>query len=202
MANDLREHSVVIEVFTDDNGWQKIGSGTLIKVNRTPNILTAWHVAAAAFEYNMRACPVLEERTKCVEVLWPWMTDIGNANLYGDWALFQLVDKPDGMTPARFRQKPAVVGEEVMILASPASSEGSLSTGVISGYRWSDWATFDYLIMSDAFAFFGSSGGGMYDRNGYLIGVVVALAAPGDFPLPHMNYSVPAAEIRDYLDKQ
>lgn len=206
VSGQLRKHSVIIEVLvpagrTEDSlhVWQKIGSGTLVMINKEPNILTAWHVAEAALKMPMRVCPVLEERTKCKEVVLPWMTDMTSAGLAGDWALFQLLEAPEGMTPARLRHKPMRVGEAVYILGSPATTEGMLSAGIVSGFEAYGSVN---LIMTDAFAFFGSSGGGLYDANGYLIGVVVALSAPEGFPLPHVNYSVPVTRIQDFLKQK
>jgi hypothetical protein len=163
-----------------------------VSVGGEPNILTAWHVAQYSLSMPMRACPVLAPKTACVDVLLPWMTEMENLGLGGDWALFQLLKIPEDMTPARFRHREMVVGEPIYIMASPAYDEGMLTSGFEREGKVS-------LIKSDAFAFFGSSGGGLYDDDGYLLGVVVALEAPGGFPLVNVNYSVPVAHIVAFL---
>lgn len=208
IANELRKHSVVMEVLTpvDIGGnspifiWRKIGSGTLVNINGEPNILTAWHVALASLEVPMRACPVLASKDNCVDLVLPWLTEMSNNSLSGDWAFFQLRSTPEGMTPARIRHRGMSVGESIYIMGSPAHEEGLLTSGIVSGFATEEDGT--NLIQTDAFVYYGSSGGGLFDRTGLLIGVVVALSAPNDDPLPHINFSVPLTHIVEFIKEK
>jgi len=200
MANELREHSVTMEAYSAKAGrWYRIGSGTLVEVGKNPNILTAWHVAEYAVEYPMRACPVLAEKNKCVYVVYPWASEMDNIGYTGDWALFQIVKAPDGMKPAKMRKRRASVGESIYTLTSPSVSEGLMGSGVLSKY---DGTPGNYLYMTDAFVFYGSSGGGVYDANGQLIGIVVAVRVYDEQPIPHVNFAVPVTRVLNYLNNK
>jgi S1-C subfamily serine protease len=124
------------------------------------------------------------------------MTDRYTNDLYGDWALFQLIEAPRGMKPAKLRKKAAIIGEPIHIFAAPSGDPAIMTSGRVSGVE-EDGPT--NLIRTDAYVYFGSSGGGLYDRKGRLIGVVVALRAVRGHPLPHANYAVPVVRILEYL---
>jgi S1-C subfamily serine protease len=215
-ADQLRRHSFIIEVLVPlttevvdvvdgeltviqlpVSQWKKIGSGTLVEIDGSPNVLTAWHIAEDAIDREMRACPALERRDKCVRLTYPWMSDMQNVTIAGDWALFQILKAPEGMKPAKMRRQPIIVGETVNILASPTHNEGLLTQGIVSGYVTVGDVD---LIKTDAFAFLGSSGGGVYDKRGRLLGVLVAIGEAYDTKLPHNNISVPVCYIRDFLE--
>jgi hypothetical protein len=82
------------------------------------------------------------------------------------------------------------VGDEVVSIGNPLGLEGSLGTGVVSGFRNVGQGR---LIQTTVPLSPGSSGGGLFDSNGELVGITTASLAQGQ----GLNFAVSA----DYLDR-
>lgn len=82
------------------------------------------------------------------------------------------------------------VGNEVVSIGNPLGLEGSLGTGVVSGFR--DVGP-GRLIQTTVPLSPGSSGGGLFDSNGELVGITTASLAQGQ----GLNFAVSS----EYLDR-
>jgi S1-C subfamily serine protease len=114
--------------------------------------------------------------------------------------------------PARFGDPP-VLGDPIWVAAYPWGRNMTLVGGIVSQVNDDppgDRATAARLIV-DASVSYGSSGGGVYDAEGGLVGLVEGYrtarvsfegAAPGQYvtvPVPGETYVVPLADIRRFL---
>lgn len=71
--------------------------------------------------------------------------------------------------PVKIRDsKDVKVGEQVYAVGNPEGLEKSISQGIISNKRLDRGG---YVLQTDATVSFGSSGGGLFDQNGHLIGI-------------------------------
>lgn len=85
--------------------------------------------------------------------------------------------KPVSMRSA----KTAEIGEEVFAIGNPRGSEKSLSRGVLSNKNGKADGVW---LETDAAINFGSSGGGLFDSNGNLIGITTKMSGNFSFALP------------------
>lgn len=158
--------SMVIQV-KGPGGWMEIGSGTLVRDSELGlTVVTAQHVAEAIpLPLPYQACWIMD-RTKCV-ALGNHISD-SDHNITTDWALYPVVDKPKGMRPARVSHSDVEIGDEVFQIGAPA--------GKFSFYNEAEvaWVYTDALMLH-GFAQPGSSGGGVFDEWGRLIGITVAM---------------------------
>ncbi len=107
-----------------------------------------------------------------------------------DLVALKVVDLDAPVVPRR-RSKSLEVGEPVFAIGSPDALERSLSTGIISGLRWVGEVCH---IQSSAATLKGSSGGGLFDARGNLIGIST-ITIEGAFDL-----ALSADLIRDLLE--
>jgi S1-C subfamily serine protease len=88
-------------------------------------------------------------------------------------------------TPVSMRLSPAVIaGEHVYAIGSPDGQQVSISEGVVSGFR-------DYqlgrLIQTSAPLYLSSSGGGLFDLQGRLVGITSRSLSEGH----NLNFALP-----------
>jgi serine protease Do len=87
-----------------------------------------------------------------------------------DICLLQVNDRE--FKPVKFRSASTVkIGEEVFAIGSPRGYEKTISRGIISNrIKFKE----SYILQTDAATSPGSSGGGLFDKQGYLIGITFA----------------------------
>ncbi|WP_019645885.1 trypsin-like peptidase domain-containing protein [Novispirillum itersonii] len=130
--------------------------------------------------------------------------DVYGAKLDGDIVMFQrshsnrakdicIIQASKSLKPvAQYRQYSALkVGERVYAIGSPASLENTISEGIISGLRTMGGVR--YVQISAPIAP-GSSGGGLFDEEGRLIGITTKGIERGD-----LNFAVAVDEVFDGL---
>jgi len=164
--------------------WSTIGGGVLVRrysplySGSQPKfaILTAFHVADVSSEgYYLRACSMLDME-KCVS-LGSYISSSTSYLTSEDWAIMPISEYPEGMKPVRIRRgSPPHTGEEVIIIGQPFG-HAFLSSGIVS-YSGTDMAGTYYII--NGFAAPGSSGGGVFDKYGRLVGLVSAIEVHPD----------------------
>lgn len=88
----------------------------------------------------------------------------------------------------------ADIGDRVYAIGSPGGLTNSLSEGLISGLRQSGNVK---LIQTTAAISPGSSGGGLFNRAGQLIGITTFKLARGE----NLNFAVDIAHVRDLVSK-
>jgi hypothetical protein len=93
------------------------------------------------------------------------------------------------------------IGQEIYVVGSPAGLENTISKGIISQIRKDG----DELkLQFDAAISPGSSGGGIFDNSGRLIGITVEylpIAADGR-PNQNLNFGIPINYLRDLRNKK
>jgi serine protease Do len=78
-----------------------------------------------------------------------------------------------------------MVGEEVYTIGSPSGLESTLGQGIISGLRQLESQR---LIQTTAPISPGSSGGGLFDRSGNVIGITTFMISKGQ----SLNFAIAA----------
>jgi serine protease Do len=80
------------------------------------------------------------------------------------------------------------VGEPVFSVGAPVGLEQSLGQGMISGLRQFEGVD---LVQNSAPSWHGSSGGGLFDARGNLVGITTAMSAT----VPNLNFSIAAQDF-------
>lgn len=107
--------------------------------------------------------------------------------------------KVDGLpaTPAALRPQVPAVGERVYAVGAPQGLELTLSEGLVSSLRSVDDGSAP-LIQTSAPISPGSSGGGLFDEAGRLVGWTTFQLAEGQ----NLNFAVPAGWLADFEKRQ
>lgn len=167
LAHKIASASVVIEVYFAGN-YFPIGSGTLIHDKDLGDlVVTAEHVATAA-PLSYQACSVLDT-TQCVALnnfLVDWDDGIET-----DWALYGVTDLPHIMRPTKVSHEQLHLGQQLWQAASPEGRVAFINPATLA---WIDVTAWGKMYMLSGFVRPGSSGSGVFDLSGRLIGITVA----------------------------
>ena len=122
---------------------------------------------------------------------------------YRDEDIAVLSIEATNLTPAVFFDDSAklVQGQDVFIIGNPASLPNSVSKGVISYLNRSistDGYIYQDVIQTDTSVNGGNSGGGMFDVNGNLIGIVNAKKVATEYE--GLGYAIPINTVVDVLN--
>jgi hypothetical protein len=90
-----------------------------------------------------------------------------------------------------------LVGQAVVALGAPAGLELTLSTGIVSAVRRDD-AGRVVVIQTSAAVSRGSSGGGLFDERGRLVGITTATIAGS---AQNLNLALPVAMVRELPER-
>jgi S1-C subfamily serine protease len=85
------------------------------------------------------------------------------------------------------------VGEKVYAIGSPQALENTISEGIISGLRTAKGVRY---VQTTAAITYGSSGGGLFDEEGRLVGITTKGFKGGG----NLNFAVAADEVLEVLD--
>jgi S1-C subfamily serine protease len=165
---------VVVEVVNEQGTPFAQGSGV---VTRPGLVITPCHVVQAGRHFR-----VWHKET-------PFAATLGYADPQRD--LCQL-HTPELRAPAvsRGTVKALAVGQPVYIISAPHGLTLTFTAGIISALRP---ALGSFLIQTDAAVSPGSSGGGLFDRAGRLIGMPCFQLQEGQ----HLNFALPVDWIAD-----
>jgi hypothetical protein len=164
------DSSLVIQVsLQEEDGsqsWQTIGSATLIKDEHLGlAVITANHVAVSSPSFAFQACSI-KEVSNCIKLndfIMSSREDLGS-----DWAVYLIDGAPKDMKPARLSKKKMEIGDKFFQAGCPQGQIAYINRGSVA------WTT-EYLYIGNGFALPGSSGGGVFDEQGGLIGITVAM---------------------------
>lgn len=146
---------------------RSLGTGVIAADDGT--ILTAYHVVRGAKDITL----TYADGTKAE-------AEVASSNPRQDIATLTPAKLPEIVVPATLGGA-ATVGAPVVAIGNPLGLTYSVSTGVVSGLnRTTDKGGLSGLIQFDASVNPGSSGGPLLDAAGLVIGIVVAIADPGD----------------------
>jgi len=167
-----------------------IGTGIVMKSQRFGStILTAEHVAIASWTNDLYACSIIDE-TECVS-LGTAVVDL-DESLVTDWAIFKVDNPPEGTKPARIAQRDASIGDNVFLIGMPWGRSPWLSKGLVS---WFTGDNGEQVMFVTGFAAPGFSGGGVYNEQGKLIGITVAIAVSEWGPQENQVLVVPIQNV-------
>jgi S1-C subfamily serine protease len=113
-----------------------------------------------------------------------WQGEIAATDPANDLALVRVAGTPAGAAPlwqSPERLLPAT-GDELLLVGSPYGLEGTVTTGIVSRVT-------DKVIQTDAAANPGNSGGPAIDKDGRIVGVLVAGGAQ------NLNFAVPIGRV-------
>lgn len=145
----------VFTISTDD----ALGSGWVVRTNASgSDLVTNFHVVAKALASGAVTVDVVQaDRTLKGTVVHTDPTD--------DLALVHVQEKLEALAAAPTRPR---IGATVMVVGSPLGLGGTISIGLVSGFRsieGADWVQFSAPISP------GNSGGPVIDSQGRVIGV-------------------------------
>jgi S1-C subfamily serine protease len=163
--------SVVVVELLDVSG-KVVGFGSGVVVAPT-TVVTNLHVLANGTSY----------RVKHADATWP--AQLLRADAQHDLAELSVggLDAP----PAPLRDSSTLsVGERVFAIGAPEGLELTISEGLISGLR--ELVGFDRVIQTSAPISPGSSGGGLFDSRGRLVGITTVYLLGGQ----NLNFALPA----------
>ncbi len=176
LAAELRTRVFRVDVF--DYGGRLISTGSAVAVTED-EVVTNYHVVNEAWSAEL----VTESGGRIPVV---GMTAFNEA---WDLAVLQVSGR---LEPVTIRTSPARIGEDVVAIGSPIGLTNTVSTGIVSARRSMDG--FDVIQVSAPISQ-GSSGGGLFDRQGQLIGITFAYLKDGQ----NLNFAIPMQYVRQVL---
>ena len=167
---------VVVRVFDADDNQSAQGSGVITAENE---VTTNCHVV----ENAVRVEVVRQGEEK------PIAAEVANGDVGRDLCLLSVKGLTDA---AKIRNaKDLTVGENVYAIGSPQGLEFSISGGIVSQLRALGGSP--PLIQTDASISEGSSGGGLFDGEGNLVGITTFYYRGGQ----NLNFAIPSEWIAD-----
>lgn len=192
LITKIRSASVVVNVFKDQKEGQ--GSGSILRFREGKQIvvLTARHV-------------VFEEDGTLPDITFMY-ADISGRYMVRVEAMLAAESEANDLAiivstePARY-DGPEVsvssstprIGEEVYLVSSYAFLERSVTRGIVANLFFDEQG--EKMIRIDAAGFFGSSGGGIFNTNGEIVGIAQSLGVIpmlGVIPGTLQGYTVPS----------
>lgn len=114
--------------------------------------------------------------------------DTGDENLYrvevikfhrgNDLALLKVTDKIKPIKAARIARLTPAIGDDIWIIGFGAGVGDALSKGIVSKVHGSSWRDI-HVMQLDVTGWYGNSGGGAYNANQELVGVVIEFGPQG-----------------------
>ena len=195
-----------VEGLDRDEGWELLGSAVAVR----PNVLvTNWHIIEAGRQAGFSPLRVAQgEKTWPVELV--VFDPSAGGNIRSDlcllWIGLKYGSEPKAQRepkarPVKIRPSSALkVGEPVYAIGAPVGLELTMSNGIISGLRifnpFLKGFHMPRIIQTTAAASRGSSGGGLFDANGRLVGIMTSSVKRGQ----NLNLALPGELILELLD--
>jgi len=186
------EHALVIQEFDPIyKDWRATGSGVLIYTESLGSIvLTAEHVVLGVLDTNIRVCNL--EGKSCINMDGYFLFD-SDEHPVTDWAFYPLTEIPEGVTPALVSQgSQLAIGEPVTLIGVPFGQHPWVSQGHTA---WLLEYPEGVLYGIDGYAAPGYSGGGIYNRQGELVAITIAIGVGTWGPQASQVLAVPIENI-------
>ncbi len=180
--------SVVVVLALSRNG-ATTGQGSGVVVGRT-EVVTNCHVVEKAAGIAVR-----QASDHTGETTWRMKASVLARNDERDLCLLHVEELSDPPAPTTARlgsAKTLSVGEEVYAIGAPRGLELSLSRGIVSQLRGVLGKRRSPLIQTDAAISPGSSGGGLFNANGELVGITT-FKWRGE----NLNFALPADWVQE-----
>ena len=180
----------VVLVYALDSAGEEIAQGSGVVVGEN-YVATNCHVLESAWSVQVK-------QTETDET---FAMDASRARTdeERDLCLLFVADlsKPPAAQPAQMAGARGLeIGAEVFAIGAPNGWELSFTRGIVSQLRDIDGESAP-LIQTDAAITFGSSGGGLFDENGHLVGITTLSSKDGNF-----NFAMPAEWVAEMLDEK
>ena len=152
-----------------------IGSGILVQIDGDPYMMTAYHVVDHMYDADITfkdsAChvDVYSRDENCVDILiGEEYNDNTMLNIEMDAALIPLEGFPERAIPVEqsIQNYNFRIGEELIVVGCPTGLPDVLTRGIVSGFAGGDRRR----PVTDADAWFGTSGGGVFLSTGEYVG--------------------------------
>lgn len=189
--------AMVVENPMNAGEWRAYCTGTWVSQDK---FLTARHCAAALREDNgvvgsfvrfvgMDGMDIERNEVRGGMVHWGVVMGLGDGDK--DLALVMSVDKLDGHDYVEMGRG-VRVGERVQLVGHPVGISYTYMVGVVSANRSFDGGHFIQVMVP---AFFGNSGGGLFNEVGELVGVVRSIHTRA----PEMMFAEETDGVREFL---
>jgi S1-C subfamily serine protease len=174
----LRMKVFRLDIFDADN--QLIATGSAVSVGPS-ELVTNYHVIADA--------------SRVVATNDDGVTHKITGLLYGSKENDLAILRVDAvLEPVTIRSEAIPTGEDVVAIGSPEGLTNTISTGIISGRRTVDGIS---VLQTTSPISHGSSGGGLFDRTGRLVGVTFASQVDGQ----NLNFALPVDLVTTALQQ-
>ena len=165
-------------VRTFDASSRPLGLGSAVVVG-TGRLVTNCHVLAKASSVVVRRKNVTYD------------AKLEHADPARDLCLLSVDEFPAPAVSVAPRES-IKVGQRVFAIGNPRGLDMTLSEGLVSGLR-GEWADGSHVLQTTAPISPGSSGGGLFDDNGRLVGITTFTHADSQ----NLNFALPAEWIAD-----
>ena len=180
----------VVLVYALDSAGEEIAQGSGVVVGEN-YVATNCHVLEGAWSIKIR-------QTESDETF-AMGASRARTDEERDLCLLFVADlaKPPAAQPAQMAGARGLeIGAEVFAIGAPNGWKLSFTRGIVSQLRDIDGESAP-LIQTDAAITFGSSGGGLFDENGHLVGITTLSSKDGNF-----NFAMPAEWVAEMLEEK
>lgn len=169
-------------------GDQPEGLGSAVVVGRDGLLLTNAHVVEGAAVVHVRTIDGLDIEAAVI-----------GRDAASDLALLRASEAPD-LIPVTFGDSDRIEpGAFVVAIGSPVGLHHTVTTGILSAKaRGRDDSGLEFL-QTDAAVYPGSSGGGLFDLQGRLVGITNDILAPPGGGNVGLNFAIPVNVIKALL---
>ena len=186
--------SSIVVVLTLDAGGRKTGQGSGVVVGKN-EVVTNCHVVSNARTIAVRqAADVRGRETYRMEA------ELVARNEQRDLCLLSVkeLSVPPAAPPVTFAAARSVsIGEEVYAIGAPQGLDLSLSRGIISQLRGNYGKQSAPIIQTDAAISPGSSGGGLFNENGELLGITTFKFSGG--ASEGLSFALPVEWVKELM---
>ncbi len=186
--------SSIVVVSTLDAGGRKTGQGSGVVVGKN-EVVTNCHVVSNARTIAVRQAADVRGRET-----YRMNAELVARNEQRDLCLLSVkeLSAPPAAPPVNFAAARSVsIGEEVYAIGAPQGLDLSLSRGIISQLRGNYGKQSAPIIQTDAAISPGSSGGGLFNENGELLGITTFKFSGG--ASEGLSFALPVEWVRELL---
>ncbi|MEX2493894.1 MAG: serine protease [Nitrospirales bacterium] len=174
----------VVMIIAMDENYQPIGIGSGFVIGKNGEIATNYHVIEGASSAIVKFVNKEEKYT---------VDNIVQTSTKYDLAIIQISAKPAPLPLGD--DELASVGSRIYAIGNPEGLEGTVSEGIISGFRKVD-ENFRLMQITAPISP-GSSGGPVVNVNGQVIGLASASIILGQ----NLNFAVPSKKLKEIFSK-
>ena len=165
---------IFVVIVTDEHG-KATAQGSAVAIGGD-EVVTNRHVASAGWGYLIRQ----GDKT--------WDATVAELSPEEDLCILRVEGLQIGAPPAVRRLSTLLIGERAYAVGAPEGLELSISEGLVSGIRKE---SFGFAVQTTAAISHGSSGGGLFDSNGNLIGITTFTIENSQ----QLNFAMPSEDI-------